>query len=183
MVALISKHIPGSLRDAFAAVLHHSSRTEIDPPVPSTPNALKRQFFSSTRSVLQNIPRPTINSLENNHIYVSLFDAIQDLFGHGGDVESLFRGSSSVHSNTPRGLELIRNAQLARQKAGSTIPESMPLFILPIYLWRDRFDPNNTKINRGSAWPALPPLAHPNPKCTSVATPTSLVSVPTTRSM
>jgi hypothetical protein len=80
---------------------HHGARTQTNPPVPSTPNALKRQFFSHTRSVLQNIPRSTINTLENNHIYLSLFDAIRDLFGHGGDVEFLFTGSHSVHSNTP----------------------------------------------------------------------------------
>ena len=108
----------------------------------------------------RNLPYPMIHQVRGGHIYVSLIDIIRDLLGHGRHIESLSRLSNSVHANSPRGQEILDASQLSCMDGSNC--NIFPGHVLPIYLWRDGFDPFNVKKNKASAWCMFVSVATPH---------------------
>ena len=54
--------------------------------MPTSYPDLRRLFLKGKHAFLPNIPRPPVNTLKE-HSYVSLFDCVIDLLGHGIDLD------------------------------------------------------------------------------------------------
>ena len=130
--------------------------------IPVSPKEMNRKLISGSRSLLNNLPRPPIHQLsDGHHVYISLIDIIRDLLGHGRHIEPLdAHMKSGIHSKSIRGNEII-NCSLESFGINTSSGSSPPCVILPIYLWRDGFDPFNVKKNRGSAWCMVASVATP----------------------
>jgi len=120
--------------------------------VPTTMNALNQRYLTGKHSLMQNIPKPIISSLEK-HAYISLKACIADLLArHDLDIESV----TSFGGVPIRSIYQCSKAQTFIQSVVTAVglkePEKQRL-ILYIIEWSDDFDPAKCiKDNRGSAW-------------------------------
>ena len=149
MMTWLLSNLPKRKRDVLAVLLRYA--TTFSPPsgykdlnIPQSPSQCNNMFISGANSILKNLPYPRVHELSDGHVYVPLVDIVRDLMAHGRHVESLSGESNSIHSQSPRGREILAASMLAHN--------IHPTYILPIYLWRDGFDPFNVKKNKASAW-------------------------------
>ena len=166
LLTWLSTNLSNRQREVLAVLLHYAQSFTPPPSgfkplhVPESPNELNTMFISGSRSILKNLPHPEIQQLIDGHVYISLVDIIRDLVGHGRHVESLSYNSNTIHAQSVRGQEILRAASMvamdvssgAQPKPGDVCGTSPRALILPIYLWRDGFDPFNVKKNKASAW-------------------------------
>ena len=151
--------LPKRKQEVVSVLLQFAS--EFSPPsgyqnlnLPHSSNEMTAMFTSGPKSILKNLPYPTITQLPDGHVYVSLVDIVRDLVGHGRHIESLCHNSASTHSKSVRGVEILDSSTVAS-------PTGAPTYVLPIYLWRDGFDPFNVKRNKASAWSMFASIGTP----------------------
>ena len=161
-----------SERRLFTALLYHAAADVTSPRrsliVPSEPKDMVAMFTRGQFSIGDNLPMPSVVDLEDGHIYISLFESIRDLFGHGNEVEPILPPSQDfnlspsataipTHSETPRGKEVLHSIKVSSENCGA-YPN---VIVVEVLIWSDGFEPNNVKQNRGSVWTLFASIGTP----------------------
>ena len=116
--------------------------------IPLTESSVRSLYLKGKYSLIENLPRPKVSMLEDGkHAYVSLYDIIQDAFGHGLDILNLnetkkMKSASSdiMNIHESKRAELIKNSS----------PKDAFVFLL--FEWRDDAKGNRGMRNNGSMW-------------------------------
>jgi hypothetical protein len=118
------------------------------PLIPLSPHDFKTYYGNGKYSIYSFVPRPTVQSLTNQHVFIPPSECFRDLMGHGHRVCPLSKlDKGSYHSQSPRGQQLL-NAAIDLH--GSTPDGDVAAIVGQGYMWADDFDPNNVKGNRSN---------------------------------
>lgn len=114
--------------------------------VPTSIEEIRSRIIEGKNSFFGNLPHPAIQVMDD-YAYILPSDCLRDLFAHG----HLFRGRTSAYPP----ICGLADCQLAQQI--TTGPEYLASTVdkgcrLSISLWSDDFEPNYSKLNRGSVW-------------------------------
>jgi hypothetical protein len=143
--------------------------------VPTSNEDIDTIFVSGKRSILQNIPRPVVQTTEHKmHAYVSLIDVIANMMAANLPIDRFddtTSGSPSI--SNPAGSHptsaLTLTAKLLTKTKNNGISGTQAAHILLIELqegtnkdeytgylyckeWSDDFDPSHSKDNRNQVW-------------------------------
>ena len=162
--------LPQRKRDAIDALLRYATSFKIPPPflpliIQNSSRNINAMYSSGSQAISQILPYPMIQQVADGHIYVSVVEIIRDLVGHGRHIESFSADTSSVLAKSQRGQDIIIASQKSSRMVGLDCNRKFPGHVLPIYIWRDGFDPFNVKKNKASAWCMFVSIATP---CTSI---------------
>lgn len=114
-------------------------------------NEVLTRYRTSKKSILQNLPTPTVEKL-GDHAHTNILECCSILLANGNNIADIPKSMTRTDigakfSNlweSPRALEI---AQWARQQ---DIPGEAK--IIPYIIWRDDVEPNWVKSNKGSVW-------------------------------
>ena len=152
-VPLISGTVDHTIRN-----IQHQHPFQCD--LPMSHNDIRSMYLEGRDALLPNLPHPVI-SMVDSHSYVSLFDVISDLLGHGSEVD--VHGwhvdnnmmllphppdwaGVECFTQSPRGRAIYEEA-CGVHHFGTAF---LPLWVIE---WSDDFEPNSqSKQNRGSVW-------------------------------
>jgi hypothetical protein len=114
------------------------------PLIPLSPHDLKTYYGNGKYSIYSFVPRPTVQSLTNQHVFIPPSECFRDLMGHGHRVCPLSKlDKGSYHSHSPRGQQLL-NAAIDLH--GSTPDGDVAAIVGQGYMWADDFDPATAAI-------------------------------------
>jgi hypothetical protein len=129
--------------------------------IPTTPFAMRKQFWEGSKSFLGNIPYPTVESVDE-HAYVSLRECIRNRLAFGFPLEKLeIREENEERYKYVRSLMQSEHCQRIIRKCQELYDE--PVLILLLKEWQDGYDPRSfSKANRGSAWLKTTTISEPH---------------------
>ena len=111
--------------------------------VPTSMEEIRSRIVEGKNSFFSNLPHPPI-SVVGEYAYILPSDCLLDLFGHG----NLYRGRAKAFPPF-LGLADSRISQMNRQQLQPGIDD---IYHLATCMWSDDFEPNYSKLNRGSVW-------------------------------
>ena len=116
--------------------------------VPRSPNQMRSTIYEGKNSLLENLPYPSVNVI-GEYAYIKPSQCIKDLFAHGH-----MHGHSALpkfekSSRVTHGLGTSIVAKKFLPDRPPDVPEPNFLYLS---FWSDGFEPNYSKLNRGSAW-------------------------------
>lgn len=114
--------------------------------IPTSMEQIRNRITEGKNSFFANLPHPPVNIL-GDYAYILPTDCIRDLFAHG----QLFRGRANVF---PPIVGLADSPRATMLRNGPTYRDSVidPEYRLAVSVWSDDFEPNYSKLNRGSVW-------------------------------
>ena len=122
---------------------HCATKTEIA----LTESSVRSLYLKGKYSLIENLPRPKVLMLEDEkHAYVSLYEIIQDAFGHGLDILNLNNTTMKPESSDIMNIHESKRAEAIRNKS----PKDAFVFLL--LEWRDDAKGNRGMRNNGSMW-------------------------------
>ena len=125
-----------------------------DTSLPVTFADIRRKFTEGKYSINQNLPHPKIHVV-GDHAYISLFDCIADLLGHGLATDVIEKHDLKV-------VKYISESKRAQRiMMNSPFEEDDDSLVLWIVEWSDDFDPNNIKRGRASVWMKTVTISRP----------------------
>lgn len=127
----------------------NGSKHDISTNIPVTDMDLRRCYLSGCNSVVDNLPIPTVQTIQE-HAYVSLRDVISHILAFDIAVDPILERSRSTTNVSLRTETVLAQNIYEQMKSGHS--ERCQL-ILPITEWSDDFEPNTQeKQNSGSVW-------------------------------
>ena len=109
---------------------------------PRTDKQMRDMFMRGSRAIIPNLPKPSVVEV-GEHAYVSVKECIQDLLGHGAEIEVLSEARRTLSASP------VAQGILERGRA-SVGRDGLVLFLTE---WSDDFEPNAiNKSGRGSIW-------------------------------
>ena len=115
--------------------------------IPQSWNDVRQNYLEGSRSMLLNLPLPTIHRDVDGHSYVLISDCIRHFLGH--------QSVSDICLIPPQlGDEAVTHSSLSKRAQEILDLPHGALSALRSYilLWNDDVEPNRTKANRGSIW-------------------------------
>jgi hypothetical protein len=121
--------------------------------IPTTPFAMRRQFWDGRSSFLDNIPHPTVEAI-GQHAYTSLRECIRNRLAFGFPIEKIEYRDNYEEDNIFNVKSLMQSRTCQRIiKDCKLMYAEKPVVILLLKEWQDGYDPHAfSKSNRGSAW-------------------------------
>ena len=117
--------------------------------IPMTVSSARSLYLKGKYSLMEILPKPQITILaDGKHAYISLFEIIQDAFGHGVDMLNLnepMKCCTSEYSHVTN----IRESQRAQEIREASPPDSFSFLFLE---WRDDARANRGMRNNGCLW-------------------------------
>ena len=117
-------------------------------PIPSSENEFRR-YFDGKRGILNNVPIPKINVLENGDAYVLPSDFIRLYFSMGLVMPSMVRTLDDIKNNDA-GINDVWQTKKAKECLKKLTTHDSSSYKILLCEWSDGFDPNNNKSSRGS---------------------------------
>ena len=135
--------------------------------VPSGYEECKKRYSSTKTSIGRNLPSPEIIRDVEGYARVSIVECIRLFFAYGSPFQIVPLDSFSLGkeyswiTETPRMQELVKGAKAMMEKykqslvdqakeSGEKAPKTPPCYVCPLVIWKDDYDPNNTRKSKGS---------------------------------
>jgi len=129
--------------------MHEKQSLTIPTVLPCSSQLMWSLYMKGKSAILPNLPRPSIRMIDE-HAYVSLYDCVADLLGHGLDVQHI----SEIDPLDATVID-VSKCHLRQQiyARGSQLHGSKPFLCLYIMELSDGFEPStSSNANRGSCW-------------------------------
>ena len=137
----------------FLQILNKSQRmTFTRTRIPTTMDDIRKFYTYNKYSILQNIPRPVVEEIDN-HAVVSIKSVIEHVLALGVNIPLIkssnynnieVDNSSLLHTNKVQ--ELLLNVDKTEHN------EEIHPYVIFIVIWSDDFEVNNTRKNKSSTW-------------------------------
>lgn len=115
--------------------------------IPSEWNDVRNMYLEGARSIVVNLPIPTVHKDVPGHSYVSVADCIRHFLAHR-DLSDLATIPSNLNEMT---LEKVAHSSCS-ERAREILQPTAHMLTSYLLFWSDDVEPNRTKANRGSVW-------------------------------
>lgn len=160
LLASLLMRISRSERELLSKVMakvvdkvHHDMKNENDgmvkTSIPTTDNEFRR-YIEGKVAILNNVPIPKVNMLENGDCYVLPSDFLQLYFALGVMTPHMIKSEKDIPDNGDN-VQSIWETKKARECLNNLDPKDNETYKILLHEWSDGFDPGGSnKNNRGS---------------------------------